>query len=1130
MTRSYLRFPHLQGDALVFVAEDDVWTAPVAGGRAYRVSGDDVPAAAPRLSPDGSRVAWASRRDGWPEIHVMALDGGGSTRLTYWGDGGTTALGWIDDQEVLAVTATADPTGRSWAYAVPTAGGTPRRLPVGPVADLAFGRGSAPTVLRRTSLGQREMARWKRYRGGSSGQLWSDRAAPGEYGRILADLDGNFAAPMLVGAGKRARIAFLSDHEGIGNVYSVDLDGGDLRRHTDHGAVGEPQFYARHASTDGTRVVYESAGELWLLESLARAARPRRIDVRLAGPRTDRAPRRIATDQWLTSAVPDRTGRTSVAVVRGTVHRLTHRDGPARVLLAEPGVRARLAQPLGEDRAIWIDDADGEEAVCVAPLDPRAEGAAPARRTGAGELGRVLSLVAAPDGSSAALTTHDGRLLLHDVAEGALRELTRGAGEIKDVSWSPDSAWLAYVEPAPAHLCRIMLAHPADGVFVAVTEPRFRDADPVFTSDGKYLAFLSRRSFDPVYDEHSFDLSFPASWRPFLVPLAARTPSPFGASADGRPVSPAEEGPQDPPAAPDEPVPDGAEPPAPEKKDEKKDKDAPPDVVVDAEGLPARVVPVPVEEARYRGMRAGKDCLLWFRHPVSGVLGDGRAPDDEGAWPSLERYDLVRRKLDVIADPVTAFRVSGDGQRLVVRDGHTLRVLRTDRSGSAKPGDDGDAGADEYEIDTRRIAVTVDPAVEWRQMFAEAGRLMRDHFWVPDMADVDWAAELERYRPLVDAVGSHDDLVDLLWELQGELGTSHAYVLGRWWGRTSGRPAFLGADIAPSGDGDGWRVERVLPAETSEPAARSPLAAPGVDVRAGDVLLEVNGRPIDPASGPAPLLVALGGQLVELTVRSGPGHDDEGEIRRVVARPLDTEDALRYQDWVALRRAYVAEHSGGRLGYLHVPDMMAYGWAQLHRDLTREVAHDGLILDVRGNAGGHTSQLVLEKLARRVIAWEIIRHKEPITYPMDAPRGPIVALADEMSGSDGDIITAAIKRMGLGPVVGTRTWGGVIGIDGRYSLVDGTSVTQPRYGFWFDDTGWGVENRGVEPDVEVQITPQDWEAGRDPQLDRAIAMAVERLAATPAVTPPAPAPRPSRRRPALPPRPPRRKTRPARGA
>ena len=477
----------------------------------------------------------------------------------------------------------------------------------------------------------------------------------------------------------------------------------------------------------------------------------------------------------------------------------------------------------------------------------------------------------------------------------------------------------------------------------------------------------------------------------------------------------------------------------------------------------------------------------------------------------------MRRKLDVIADPVSEYAVSGDGTRLVVRDGETLRVLRSDRTGSTAP-DKGDA--DEFEIDTRRIVVTVDPAAEWRQMYDEAGRLMRDHFWVGDMAGVDWAAELARYRPLVDAVGSVDDLVDVLWEVQRRAGhVPRVRVQGRrrrlvGAARPVGRrPGAHGRRLA----GGPGAAARDVGAGRTQPAGR-----PGVDVRAGDVILEVAGRPVDPEWGPAPLLVGTANRLVELTVRTGPGHaasGREGEVRRVVVKPLSSESELRYQDWVAGRRAFVADRSEGRLGYLHVPDMVASGWAQLHRDLGRETARDGLILDVRGNSGGHTSQLVVEKLARRVIGWDVPRHRQSFPYPDDAPRGPVVALADEHSGSDGDIVTAAIKRLGIGPVVGTRTWGGVIGIDGRYRLVDGTRVTQPRYASWFDDTGWEVENRGVDPDIEVVTTPQDHAAGRDPQLERAVDLALERLAERPAARPPDPATRPSRRRPDLPPRP-----------
>jgi tricorn protease len=1130
---SYLRFPHLRGSSLVFVAENDIWLGSVDGGRAFRLSADQAPVANPRLHDDGTRVAWTSRRDGPPEIYVSDVDGGLATRLTYWGDTRTRTVGWIRDDTadaVIAVSAVGQASRESWAHTVAAGGGPSRVLPYGPVSDLAIGADGRALLNSVVSL---EPAWWKRYRGGTAGKLWwNGRDRPGEFTRLVPELDGHIVAPMLVGE----RLAFLSDHEGWGNVYSVTADGSDLRRHTDHGSASalggpandtdsgeQPPFYARHATTDGVRVVYECAGQLWLLDSLD--ARSRRLDIRLGGPRTERAPYLISADRHLTSAVPDRTGRLSVVGVRGTVHRLVHRDGPARTLADTDGVRARLARPLGTDWAVWITDEDGDDALTGAPLTSAAD--TDPTRYGAGEIGRVLELACAPDGSRVALACHDGRLLVFDVEAETFTELARGAdGEVTGLAFSPDSRWLAWSDPVESGARRILIARVTEDspTPIAVTPTRFVDTSPVFTTDGKHLAFLSYRSFDPIYDAHSFDLSFPNGCRPFLVPLAARTPSPFGLSEDGRPVG-------DPDEADDQvdPVPVGQSGQSDETDDSGSEEGVSsaeeasgsrnrevPLVRVDAEGLAERVVPLPVGEARYHRLRAGKGCLLWIRSTPTGALGDGLAEGADWPRPVLERFDLTRRRHDRIAESADGYEVSGDGTRLVVRDRRTLRVLRTDRSGSDKPGED---SADEFEIDLSRISVTVNPTAEWRQMYDEAGRLMRDHFWVADMAGMDWAGELARYRPLVDAVGSHDDLMDLLWEVQGELGTSHAYASPRGRGDAAEWPGLLGADLERGVDGR-WRVARVLPGESSDPRARSPLTAPGVDVRAGDVLLAIGGRPVDPELGPAPLLIGTAGKATELTVEPvAVDGGAPGRIRRVVVLPLGDDEQLRYQDWVAGRRAFVSDRSEGRLGYLHLPDMVANGWAQLHRDLRRESGREGLIVDVRGNRGGHLSQLVIEKLSRRVIGWDTVRHGQPTTYPMEAPRGPVVAVANEHAGSDGDIVTAAFQRVGIGPVVGVRTWGGVIGIDSRYRLVDGTLVTQPRYAFWFDNLGWEVENRGVSPDHEVVMTPADHVAGRDPQLATAVDLALVALTARPAAQPPDPSTRPSRARPPLPPRP-----------
>jgi tricorn protease len=623
-----------------------------------------------------------------------------------------------------------------------------------------------------------------------------------------------------------------------------------------------------------------------------------------------------------------------------------------------------------------------------------------------------------------------------------------------------------------------------------VTDGRFTDTDPVFTLDGRYLAFLSLRSFDPVYDAHFFDLSFPFGSRPYLVPLAATTPSPFAPLPHGRPVDP------------------GA--------DDKDQEDAEQALVhLDTAGLADRVVRVPVPEARYSSLRAVKGGLAWLREPVSGVLGENAADlDDDGPRTVLERFDLARRKCAELVDELDWFTVSGDGTRLVLGDGDEVRVLPSERK---QDGDDDDT-SDVVTVDLSRARFLADPAALWRHAYDEAGRLMRRDFWVPDMSGVDWDAVLDQYRPLLDRISGASDFADLLWEVFGELGTSHAYVLQADDAQRRGGHAalvgLLGADLAPDEAGR-WRVSRVLPGESSDPEALSPLAAPGVAVQPGDELLAVDGQSLDPVAGPGPRLVGAAGKPVELTVRRGAGRP-----RRVAVTPLRDDRRLRYQDWVNGRRALVREQGQGRLGYLHIPDMMGEGWAHFHRDLRTEMRQDGLIIDARGNRGGHVSQLIVEKLARRVIAWEMPRSLLPETYPFDAPRGPLVALADEFAGSDGDIVAGAIRTLGLGPVVGTRTWGGVIGIDGMpgHLLVDGTHMTVPRYSFWFSQYGWGVENYGVDPDIEVLISPDDWAAGQDPQLETAIRIALEALAARPAVTPPDRSTRPSRARPPLPPR------------
>ncbi len=470
--------------------------------------------------------------------------------------------------------------------------------------------------------------------------------------------------------------------------------------------------------------------------------------------------------------------------------------------------------------------------------------------------------------------------------------------------------------------------------------------------------------------------------------------------------------------------------------------------------------------------------------PIEGTLdSDWRAKGPPPAKAKVEIWDFERDRADTLLTGVTEIALSLDSHTLLVRAGNRLRALPAGIEARDLVRKD-EAGRESGWIDLGRLRLEVVPDLEWRQMLREAWRLQRDQFWTEDMSRVEWTGALERYLPLVDRVGTRSEFSDLIWELQGELGTSHCYELG---GDYLPGPAWyqglLGADVEWDAKARAWVIRRVPHGDSWDAKARSPLRAPGAGIAAGDHLLAVAGQQVGAERSPFELLVHQAGRQVALTVRS-PGA--RSPRRQVAVTTLANETPLRYRDWVEANRARVSAETGGRVGYLHIPDMGPHGYAEFHRAFRNEVDRPGLIVDVRWNGGGNVSQLLLEKLLRRPISYDVGRWQSPATYPADAPLGPLVAVTNEHAGSDGDIFCHAWKLYRLGPLIGKRTWGGVIGIWPRHALVDGTITTQAEFSTWFVDVGWGVENYGTDPDLEVDIAPQDFAAGRDPQLERAI--------------------------------------------
>jgi tricorn protease len=659
------------------------------------------------------------------------------------------------------------------------------------------------------------------------------------------------------------------------------------------------------------------------------------------------------------------------------------------------------------------------------------------------------------------------------------------------MAWSFDARWLAYGFANTAQTSAIKLAELESGQTTQVTNPTLRDRSPAFDPEGKYLYFIGQRDYDPVYDELHFDLGFPKGSRPFAITLRKDLPNPFIA----RPKAPQSQ-----------------EVAALKKAEAEEGPPAPPRIEIELDGIAARAIGFPVREARYGRVEGIKGKVLFSSYPIEGSRGRDRNEEDRGGRGIIESYDLETQKQDRLVDGVSDFWIGRDGKTLLYQSGDRLRVLKAGEKAPEKKDDR--PGRESGWIDLGRVRVSIQPAAEWKQMFQEAWRLQRENFWTEDLSGIDWDAVHRLYEPLVERVTSRSEFSDLLWEVQGELGTSHAYEMGgEYRPGPNYRQGFLGVDWDYDAAAGAYRVGHIVHGDTWDPATSSPLMGPGVNVSEGDLLLAINGQPLGPDVTPAMRLVNQAGNEVLLTVRGGA----DSEPRTVTVKALGDERAARYRDWVDANRRKVHEVTHGRVGYIHVPDMGPEGYAEFHRGYLVEFDRDALIVDVRVNGGGHVSGLLLEKLARKRVGYDFPRWAAPKPYPDESPAGPMVALTNELAGSDGDIFSHTFKMLKLGPLVGKRTWGGVIGIWPRHRLVDGTVTTQPEFSFFFDDVGWRVENYGTDPDIEVDNAPQDYVRGLDPQLDRAITVALDELAKRPPHRP-RPTDRPLRAAPRLGPR------------
>ena len=1085
--------PALHGDRVIFVSEGDLWSATIppesaaeAPIIAWRLTTSEGAESRPQISPDGSQIAFAAQYDGNVDVYVMPIDGGAPTRLTFHPDPDVPLCFNADGRSVLFRSRRANPHGRTELFRVSTAGGMPIRYAFGECSMAALGSTGSRIAFTRWS---NENWNWKGYRGGTAPEIWTGDLNTNQFHQLTND-PANDQFPMwLLG-----RVFYLSDRSGATNIYSDSDLGGDLKQHTnfiadtnnDHAAVEgyDIRWPSGDAARRGLRIVFCQAGGLALLD--VQSNEVRRLDVRLASDRLAARQRFAEPMETATEFALSPDGEKLLLGSRGEIVSMSVDEKPVTLVQISRSSNAREwgASYLGEKHIVMITDLTGEQQIAAAPADGSD---LPSLVTQDRE-DWLMPPSSSPDGNWIAFGDKTLRLhVLHMPTLVRKQADQSEAGEITDYRFSPDSNWLAYVKPMPNQYHAIFFYSLKTQRSFQLSDGMSDDTEPRWDPAGKYLYFLSRRHLDPMLSEIDFEHVFIGTTGMYAATLAAATPPPIKAAADRvgfdleKWASKPEKDEQEKKA--DAAEPDDAQPAAPQPV-------AGEAIVIDTDGIPSRIFELPIDAGNYRQLEAAHGAICYLSEPSRGLLYDdfgkgGFGPADR----TLHRYDFVKEEAVTLAEKIAAYEISGDGSTIAYPTESGFKIIAAAGKDDAK------------EVDLSEAHLRINIREEWRQIFEEAWRLQRDFYWAPNYGGVDWAAIKTKYAALLPRVGTRVELNDLIGRMIGELGTSHTYI---WGGQERDEPenvavGLLGADI--DFDGRGFRITRIIPVQSWAGTGSSPLGEPFLAVKAGSYIFSVNGVPLTPGANIYDLLQDQAGKVVRLSI----ADDAAGANQRTInVKTIASERDLRYLDWVERNRLAVEKASDGAIGYLHVPDMGGEGLVVFSRLFYPQYNKKAMIVDIRDNGGGFVSQMILSRLAREVWAFMQPRHGLVSRYPEKTLHGPMAVLIDQFAGSDGDIFPESFRLNNLGPLIGTRTWGGVVGIRGDKPFVDFGVSTQPEYAWWEPKRGWNLENEGVSPDIEVHITPEDRIAGRDPQLQAAIDWLLKKMKDEPMELPPPP--------------------------
>ncbi len=1059
--------PAISANHLAFIYGGDLYVADLNGSgnpsNVRRLTADDGVESNPAFSPDGRTLAFSAQYDGNVDVFTVPVAGGAPTRLT-WHPVADLVQGFTPDGKgVLFTSQRATFTARySQLFTVPVQGGMEEALPIPNAARATY----APNGQRiaYNPIGPR-FQQWKQYRGGTVSRLWLYDAKGHAIEKIpQPESRSNDTDPMWIGD----TVYFRSDRNGEFNIFGYDLKSKQVRQLTKHA-----DFPVLTASSGAGRIAYEQAGVLHVLDPQSGASR--KLSIAVTSDLRETRARFARGARWIRQATLSPTGARAAFGFRGEIVTVPGEKGDVRNLTNSVAAHDRFPAWSPDGRSIaWFSDASGEYQLYVGAQDGKGE---PRAIKVPGE-GFYNAPVWSPDSQKIAYFDNSQSVYWLDVKTGAAKKIASqpvyGPVVIISYSWSPDSKWLAYAMDNQAMITTVYVHSTAQDKSFQVSDGLSDVSNPVFDKSGKYLYFFGSTDAGPGNDwfaQSNADMRTTSGI--YLAVLPNDLVSPLARESD-------EEKPADEKKADEKPAEKPAEKkeaaPTPEEKAPAK-KDAP--FRIDLEGLEYRILDLPIAPSELSNLQTGAAGQIYYLKTVDGKT-------------ALNRYDLNTRKNETLVPEASDYVVSADGKKLLYRNANAWSIVATTKAIAPSEG----------RIGVDSIEVRVDPRAEWKQIFDEAWRINRDYFYAPNMHGVNWDAQRAKYAEFLPHAATRADVNRVLQWMSSELAVGHHNVGG---GDSLTEPrtvpgGLLGADYEIANNR--YRLKKVFGGLNWNPQLRAPLTEPGVNAKAGEYVIAVNGRDLRPPTNIYSLFENTSGKIVELTL--GPNADGSGS-RTVQVVPVPNDGALRNRDWVEGNLKKVDKATGGRVAYVYVPNTGGSGHTYFKRYFYPQVHKDAIIVDERFNGGGSVADYYIDLLRRPFIANWAMRYGADLKTPFASIQGPKAMIIDETAGSGGDLLPWMFRKYKMGPLVGQRTWGGLVGILGFPVLMDGGSITAPNLAIWSPEEGWIVENEGVPPDVEVEQTPADVIAGRDPQLEKAIELVMAELKKTPPSKPVRPA-------------------------